>query len=178
MKLVEGILSSALAAPGTPMPPPPMYPPPMPPPGMYPPPMPPPPQKSGMGTVAGVMYILGAVFLIITLIGGILVAAVGTMVGGVLESSEVDQYVAYLWGVCVVLPLLGMIFGILGAVFVFQRKKFTIAMVGGVMGMVAGILSGVLIVGPIVVPNWVSILAFIFFLIGLIMQMVVKKEFT
>lgn len=159
--------------------PPPGAPPPMYPPPMYPPPMaPPPPQKSGMGTVSGVMYILGAIFLLITLIGGIMAAALGSIIGGAIESSEVDKYVAYIWGVCVVMPLLGMIFGFLGAMFVFQRKKFTIAMVGGIIGLVAGILSGVLMVGPIVVPNYVSILAFIFFLIGLIMQMVVKKEFT
>jgi hypothetical protein len=145
---------------------------------MYPPPQAPPPQKSGMGTVAGVMYILGAVFLLITLIGGILAAALGSIIGGAMDSDEVSKFAAYIWGVCVVMPLIGMIFGILGAVFVFQRKKFTIAMVGGVLGLVAGILSGILVYGGVVAPNYVSILAFIFFLIGLIMQMTVKKEFT
>ena len=163
MKGVLGILVSGLAAPGMPMPPPPMA---------------PPPTKSGMGTVSGVMYILGAVFLIITLIGGILAAAVGSIIGGALNSDEVNKVVAYIWGVCVALPLLGLIFGILGAIFVFKRRNFMVAMVGGILGMVAGILSGVLFIGGDVSMNYVSILAFIFFLIGLLMQVMVKKEFT
>jgi hypothetical protein len=170
MKSVEGMLISGLAAPGMPMPPPPMYPAPM-----YPPPMYPPQQKSG-SKIAGIMYILGGVFLLITLIFGIIVATAGSIMGSVIDDYQ--SFATYLWAVCVVLPLVGMIFGFLGAVFAFQGKKFTIALVGGILGMVAGIASGIIVYGGNVGYNWLGLLAFIFFLIGVIMVFTAKKNFN
>jgi len=106
---------------------------------------------------------------------GTMVASVGSAMGA--EIKDFASVAAYLWGVCVVLPLIGMIFGFLGAVFIFQRKKFTIAMVGGILGLVAGIASGILVVGGIPLFNWMGILAFIFFLLGIVMLFVAKKDF-
>jgi len=137
--------------------------------------MPVPPQKSGAGKGAAIMYILGALHLLITLGLGAMVASVGSAMGA--EIKDYASVAAYLWGVCVVLPLIGMIFGFLGAVFIFQRKKFTIAMVGGILGLVAGIASGILVIGGIPLFNWMGILAFIFFLLGIVMLFVAKKDF-
>ena len=145
---------------------------------MPPPPMAPPPKKSGMGTGAAVMYILGAIFLLINLAwGAMILGAISASNTGALPKAANDA-ISYLWGVCVVMPLIGMIFGFLGTVFIFQRKKFMIAMVGGILGLLAGILSGLLFIVGVMIPNPVGLLAFIFFLIGLIMLMMVKKEFS
>lgn len=161
MKTLLGILGSAYAAPGMPMPPP--------------PPMPE-KKKSGAGTGAAILYILGAIILFITLGLGALVATAGTVLGAAI--SDYQSLAAYLWTVCVVLPLLGAVFGILGAVFVLQRKKFSIALVGGILGLVAGIASGILVYGGNVGYNPFGLIAFIFFLIGLLLLMMVKKEFN
>lgn len=146
----------------------------MPPPQMPPPPMAP-PQPTG-SKIAGIMYILGGVFLLITLIFGIIVATAGSVMGAVIEDFQ--SFAMYLWGVCVIMPLIGMIFGFLGAVFCFQGKNFTVAMVGGILGIVAGLVSGILFYGGAVGYNFLGLLAFVFFLIGLIMQMVAKKNFA
>ena len=121
------------------------------------------------------MYILGSIFLLITMGLGSMVAAAGSAMGA--EIEDFQAIAAYLWGVCVVLPLIGMIFGFLGTVFIFQRKNFTLAMVGGVLGVVAGIVSGILVVAGIPLFNPIGILAFIFFLIGIILLFVAKKDF-
>lgn len=160
MKIVEGILSSAMAAPGMPMPPPPMY---------------PPPQKS-VSKVVGIMYILGGILLLIDMLFGVIVATAGSIMGAVIDDYQ--SYAAYLWVVCVILPLIGMIFGFLGAVFAFQGKKFTMVLLGGIMGLVAGIASGIIVYAGIVGYNWIGLLAFIFFMIGVIMAFVQKKNFS
>jgi hypothetical protein len=125
--------------------------------------------------MAGIMYILGSILLLITLIFGVIVATVGSIMGSALKDYQ--SVAAYLWGVCVILPLIGMIFGFLGAVFAFQGKKFTIAMVGGILGIVAGLLSGIIVIGGAVGYNVIGLLAFIFFLIGVIMLFMGKKNF-
>lgn len=181
MKTWQGIFGSAYAAPGMPMPPPP------PPGGMPPPPggMPPPPmpapakQKSGAGTGAAIMYILGAILLLVNLAwGALLASALGAAGDAGALPKEAKDAVGYIWGVCVILPLIGMIFGFLGTVFIFQRKKFNIAMVGGILGLVAGILSGLIFIGGIMLPNMIGLLAFIFFMIGVILLFVAKKDFS
>ncbi len=161
MKHVECILSTALAAPGTPMPPPPM--------------MAPPPQKPG-SKVGGIMYVLGGILLLIDMIFGVMVATAGSIMGSVVKDYQ--TVATYLWAVCVILPLIGMIFGFLGAVFAFQGKKFTITLVGGILGMVAGIASGIIVIAGVVGYNFIGLLAFIFFLIGVIMVFVGKKNFS
>ncbi|MBM4250152.1 MAG: hypothetical protein FJ149_12170 [Euryarchaeota archaeon] len=153
----------------------------MPPPMMPPPPMmmPPPPPKSGAGTAAAVMYILGALFLLITMaLGAMILSAVAASGATDQLPKGAQDILGYLWGVCVILPLIGMIFGFVGCVFIFQRKKFGVAMVGGVLGLIAGILSGLLFITGIVLPNIWGLLAFIFFLIGVILLFVAKKDFT
>ena len=153
-------------------------------PGMMPPPgmpmmMMPPQEKSTLNTVGAVMNILGAVFLFINVgWGASLLAAINAASGAVggLPSSA-NSYIGYLWAVCVILPMLGAIFGILAAVFMFKKTKWALALVGGIMGMVAGIASGVLMVGPFMVTNPVGILAFIFCLIGVIGAGVSKKVY-
>ena len=146
--------------------------------------MPPPQEKSGFLTVGGVMNILGAVFLFIemgyaaSVLSWIstLSNASSSMMGSPLPSSATN-YLAYLWGVCVILPLIGAIFAILGAVFMFKATKWGLAIAGGVLGMVAGIASGVVFVGTVTIPNPIGILAFIFCLIGVIAAAVCKKDF-
>jgi preprotein translocase subunit SecG len=132
-------------------------------------------QKSGAGTGAAVMYILGAIFLLITMGLGAMVAAAGSALGT--EIEDFAAIAAYLWGVCVALPLIGMIFGFLGMAFIFQRKNFNMAMIGGILGLVAGIVSGILVIKGIPLFNPIGLLAFIFFLIGIILLFVAKKDF-
>jgi hypothetical protein len=133
------------------------------------------PKKSGAGTGAAVMYILGAVLLFITLAFGAIVATAGSIMGSAIKDYQ--SFAAYLWGVCVIMPLVGAIFGILGTVFIFQRKKFGIAMIGGILGIVAGILSGILVYAGNVGYNPIGLMAFIFFMIGVLLLFMVKKEF-
>ncbi len=122
------------------------------------------------------MFILGGIMLLIDLIFGIIVATAGSVMGAVIEDFE--SFAAYLWVVCVILPLIGMIFGFLGAVFAFQGKKFTITLVGGILGMVAGIASGIIVYAGVMAYNWIGLLGFILFLIGVIMVFVQKKNFS
>jgi hypothetical protein len=153
-------------------------------PGMMPPPgmpmmMAPPEQKSTLNTVGAVMNILGAVFLFINVGWGASLLAVISAASGAVGGlpADANAYIGYLWTVCVILPLVGAIFAILAAVFMFKKTKWTLALVGGILGLVGGIASGILMVGPIMLPNPVGLLAFIFCLIGVIGAGVSKKVY-
>ncbi len=135
---------------------------------------PPPPQKSG-SKIAGVMYILGSVFQLSTLLFGLIVATAGSIMSAAIDDYQ--SFATYLWAVCVILPLTGMIFGFLGGVFALMGRNFMISLVGGIPGMVAGIASGIIVYGGKMACNWIGLLAFIFFLIGVIMVFMAKKNF-
>jgi len=90
----------------------------------------------------------GRLLLLIDMLFGVIVATAGSIMGAVIDDYQ--SYAAYLWVVCVILPLIGMIFGFLGAVFAFKGEKFTIVLVGGILGLVAGIASGIIVYAGIV----------------------------
>jgi hypothetical protein len=146
--------------------------------------MQPPDEKAGLLTAGGVMYILGAVFLFICAgyagsmlsIIASMTSSMSSITGSPLPSSAAN-YMAYLWGVCVILPLIGAIFAILGAVFMFKKTKWAVVMVGGLLGVVAGLAAGIIVVGPSVIPNPIGIIGFVFCLIGLICALAGKSSF-
>ncbi len=49
---------------------------------------------------------------------------------------------------------------------------------GGILGMVAGIASGIIVYAGVMAYNWIGLLGFILFLIGVIMVFVQKKNFS
>jgi hypothetical protein len=136
------------------MPPPPGYYPPAPgyyppAPGYYPPPYPGyyyPPRPTQWGLVAGIMLIIGAVIAFIET-GYIMfiVALIGSF-GGFYDSGP-----AALLAMCVILPLLAGIFGIIGAMQSFRRERWTLALIGSILlipgySLVFGVLALVFLV--------------------------------
>ena len=168
--------------PGYGAPPPPGYGAPPPPPGYGAPPPPPgygAPPVPGILKVGGVFLILAAIFLFITMAyGAVIMGAISTMVedaGG--TTDEGDAWLGYFWMTCVILPLLGAIFGIIGGIMCFKGQKLGIAMVGSLLVVVSGFLSAFpfMVIG-IWVPWPPSLLAFIFGIIGLITVLVGKGK--
>lgn len=163
-------------------PPPPGYGAPPPPPGAPPPPPgygPPPQERSKLPLVAGIMFILALVFLFISLglSASLLGVAESEGIRGV-SSDEAKDALNAMWVQCVVMPLIGAIFLLIGAVYCFKASKFKMAMIGGIIGLILSLLASLVFVAGIVVPNPIAMLGFIFALIGVILAFAGKKGFA
>jgi hypothetical protein len=139
----------------------------------------PPEKKSKLPLVAGIMFILALVFLFVSL--GLSASALGAVessgIRGVSADDASDALNA-MWVQCVVMPLIGAIFLLLGAVFCFKAKNFKMAMIGGIIGLILSLLASIVFVAGIVVPNPIAILGFIFALLGVILAFAGKKSFS
>lgn len=171
------------APPPPPPPPPPPgaggVPPPPPPGGMPPPGFEPRKKKSSLPFVGGIFLLLGAIILFVSI-------ALAASVLGVIESEgygeleagdEARDALNILWAQCVVVPLIGAIFMILGAVFGMRRKNFMMAMLGGLIGFICALIGGLIYVAGIMIPNTIALTGFVFGLIGWILILAGKKGF-
>lgn len=167
--------------PGYGAPPPPGY-------GAPPPPgygAPPPPgygpplqERSKLPLVSGIFFLLGAIILFVNIawMGSALGAVESSGIGD-LAADEARDALNMLWAQCVVLPLIGAIFMVLGAVFAIKHTKFTMVLMGGIIGMICALIGSVIVAGGITIINPLTMLGFIFGLLGLILALAGKKGF-
>jgi Na+/proline symporter len=120
-----------------------------------------------MLTAGAVFYLMGANFHLLSIVIGTVLLVNGSFIGITADlTDEMGGLVSYAWTVCVVLPALGIVFGLLGALSVLKVRKPGVALAGGVIGMLTGLLSGLLVEGGEVSENPFGIAAFLFYLVG------------
>lgn len=100
-------------------------------------------QRTSKPTIAGVFCILGVLASLIGLIVALVLAALFAGLGGMAMpfGSMFGSSVA----IVLIMGLVGMIGGVMGAMFSFQRKKWMMALVGTILLLVTGhVLTGII----------------------------------
>jgi hypothetical protein len=101
-----------------------------------PPPTAPPKERSGLPTAGGILNIIGGIIAIVIWLWMLTI-----FLAGMALAEEAGGEFTGLFGlgaICLVLPIIGGIFALLGGIMALKRKNWGLALVGSIIGLIFG----------------------------------------